>query len=207
MFHLINMIQMIKRSIDIILAMGGLMVASPLFIFCIMMTYWQLGRPIFFTQERLGKDGKIFKIWKFRTMLNNAQHIVRSSPKFAEIYSKNYKIHCSEDFLVPRWGRIMRKTSLDELPQLINVVQGDMSVVGPRPIVPEEIEKYGRYGQKLLSVKPGLTGHWQVSGRNKIDYPERVFLDMYYIDHQSLALDFKIIAHTFWVLLTMEGSL
>ena len=101
----------------------------------------------------------------------------------------------------------MRKTSLDELPQLFNVLQGDMSIVGPRPIVPKEIKKYGRYGQKLLSVKPGLTGYWQVSGRNKIGYPERVFFDMYYIDHQSLALDLKIIARTFWVLLTMEGSM
>jgi lipopolysaccharide/colanic/teichoic acid biosynthesis glycosyltransferase len=155
----------------------------------------------------LGKDGKIFKIWKFRTMLVNAQHLVQSSPKFAEMYALNYKIHCSENGLVPRWGRIMRKTSLDELPQLINILQGDISLVGPRPIVPKEIRKYGPYGQKLLSVKPGLTGLWQVSGRNKIGYPERIFYDMYYIDHQSLAFDFKIITKTVWVALTMDGSL
>lgn len=201
------MTQIIKRIIDFAVAMGGLMVASPLFIFCMLMTYWQLGRPIFFTQDRLGKDGKLFKIWKFRTMLINAQQIVKSSPQYAGMYAKNYKIHCSEHFLVPRWGQIMRKTSLDELPQLFNILQGDMSVVGPRPIVSKEIEKYGPYGPKLLSVKPGLTGFWQVSGRNKIHYPERVDVDMHYIDHQSVALDFKIMAQTFWVLVTMEGSL
>jgi exopolysaccharide production protein ExoY len=202
-----NIPHMTKRIIDIILAMGGLAVVSPLFIFCILISYWQLGRPVFFTQERLGKDGKIFKIWKFRTMLVNAQHIVQSCPKFAGMYEKNYKIHCSEASLVPRWGRIMRKTSLDEIPQLINILQGDMSVVGPRPIVPQEIKKYGPYGRKLLSVKPGMTGCWQVSGRNKISYPERVFLDMYYIRHQCLSLDFRIMAKTVWVFLTMEGSM
>jgi exopolysaccharide production protein ExoY len=200
-------IALLKRIIDIILAMGALTVASPLFIFCIFMTYLQMGRPIFFKQERLGKDGKLFKLWKFRTMLVNAHHIVQNSPKFADMYKKNYKINCSEKCLVPRWGCFARKTSLDELPQLVNVLQGDLSAVGPRPIVPEEIKKYGPYGQKLLSVKPGLTGYWQVSGRNKIGYPDRVFYDMYYIDHHSLSLDFRIIAKTFWVLLTMDGSM
>ena len=198
---------MIKRILDFIMGMGGLILSSPVFIFCMIMTYWQSGRPIFFTHERLGKDGKIFRLWKFRTMLINAQHIVQLSPKFSQMYVQNYKIPCSEDSLVTRWGRIMRKTSLDELPQLFNVLHGDMSIVGPRPIVPKEIMKYGRYGQKLLSIKPGLTGYWQVSGRNNIGYPERVFVDMYYIDHQCVALDLQIIARTFWVLLTMEGSI
>jgi exopolysaccharide production protein ExoY len=197
---------MIKRILDFIMGMGVLILVSPIFIFCMIMTYLQAGRPIFFTHERLGKNGKIFKVWKFRTMLVDAQHIVQCSPKFSKMYFQNYKIPCSEDSLVTRWGRIMRKTSLDELPQLFNVVQGDMSIVGPRPIVPKEILKYGYFGKKLLSIKPGLTGFWQVSGRNNIGYPERVFLDMYYIDHQSVALDLQIIARTFWVLLTMEGS-
>jgi exopolysaccharide production protein ExoY len=207
MTHMINLTHIIKRIFDIVLAMGGLALASPLFFFCIGMTYWQMGRPIFFIQKRLGQNGKIIKLWKFRTMLINAQHLVQVNPKFAKMYELNYKIHCSEDLLVTRWGRIMRKTSLDELPQLFNILRGDMSVVGPRPIVPKEILKYGPFGQKLLSVKPGLTGYWQVSGRNKIVYPERVNFDMYYIDHQSLAFDLKIIARTFWVLLTMEGSM
>jgi lipopolysaccharide/colanic/teichoic acid biosynthesis glycosyltransferase len=196
-----------KRIIDIILALGGLILASPLFIFCTLATYWQLGWPIFFTQDRLGKDGKIFKIWKFRTMLVNAPQLVRCVPNLNGIYAKNnYKIPCSESYLVPVWGRIMRKTSLDELPQLINILLGEMSLVGPRPIVPPEIKEYGPYGQKLLSVRPGLTGYWQVSGRNKIGYPERVSYDMYYIDHQSLAFDFKIIWRTVWVALTLDGS-
>ena len=137
-------------------------------------------------------------------MPNISCNLVRTFPS---MYEKNYKIHCSEASLVPRWGRIMRKTSLDEIPQLINILQGDMSVVGPRPIVPPEINKYGPYGQKLLSVKPGMTGFWQVSGRNKIGYPGRIFFDMYYIDHQSLSLDFWIMAKTVWVFLTMEGSM
>jgi lipopolysaccharide/colanic/teichoic acid biosynthesis glycosyltransferase len=196
----------IKRIIDIILALGGLLLASPLFIFCILMTYWQLGRPIFFTHDRLGMHGKLFKIWKFRSMLVNARAIVHAAPEMGRMYAVNYKIPCSNCFLVPFWGRIMRKTSLDELPQLLNVLRGEMSIVGPRPVVPPEIKKYGGYGEKLLSVKPGLTGYWQVSGRNNIAYPERVYYDMYYIDHQSIALDFKIILRTIWVLLTMDGS-
>lgn len=208
MMHMINLTPLLKRMLDIILAAGVLALSSPLFFFCIGMTYLQMGRPIFFRQERLGKDGKIIKLWKFRTMLINAQQLVRTNPKFATIYKvNNYKIPCRENILVPRWGRIMRKTSLDELPQLFNILQGDMSMVGPRPIVPSEIAEYGSYGQKLLSVKPGLTGYWQVSGRNKIGYPERIFFDMYYIDHQTTTFDLKIMARTFWVLLTMDGSM
>jgi exopolysaccharide production protein ExoY len=198
---------MLKRIFDLTLAMVGLILVSPLFLACILLTHWRSGRPIFFKQDRLGKDGKIFKLWKFRTMKVNTQGIVQSCPVYSKIYAKNFKIPCGDNNLVTRWGRIMRKTSIDELPQLINVLQGDMSIVGPRPIVPLEIKKYGPYGQKLLSVKPGLTGYWQVSGRNKIGYPDRVFIDMYYIDHQSLAFDVNIIAKTFWVLLTMEGSM
>lgn len=196
-----------KRILDFILAMVGLLLVSPLFVVCILMTYLLSGRPIFFTQDRLGKDGRIFKLWKFRTMKVNAQHVVQSCPVYSKMYAKNFKIPCNDNNLVTRWGRIMRKTSLDELPQLVNVLHGDMSIVGPRPLVPPEIKKYGSYGQKLLTVKPGLTGYWQVSGRNKIDYPARVYMDMYYIDHQSLAFDVNIIARTFLVLLTMEGSM
>ena len=137
----------------------------------------------------------------------NAQHVVQSCPVYSKMYVKNFKIPCGDNNLVTPLGRIMRKTSIDELPQLVNVLHGDMSIVGPRPLVPPEIKKYGSYGQKLLTVKPGLTGYWQVSGRNKIAYPARVYMDMYYIDHQSLAFDVNIIARTFWVLLTMEGSM
>jgi lipopolysaccharide/colanic/teichoic acid biosynthesis glycosyltransferase len=196
-----------KRILDVILATVGLTLLAPLFLVCIVMTYWRSGRPIFFTQERLGKDGRIFKLWKFRTMKVNAQQVVHSCPMYSKMYAKDFKIPCSDNNLVTRWGRIMRKTSMDELPQLVNVLHGDMSIVGPRPLVPPEIKKYKSYGQKLLTVKPGLTGYWQVSGRNKIGYPARVFMDMYYIDHQSLAFDINIIARTFWVLLTMEGSI
>jgi exopolysaccharide production protein ExoY len=198
---------MIKRILDIILAMGGLIVTSPLFLLCMLMISLESGRPCFFIQERAGKDGKIFRLWKFRTMVVNAQHLVQSDPKYSKIYAENFKIPCSEGIVTP-WGRIMRKTSLDELPQLLNVLEGDMSIVGPRPITfPEIIKKYGSYGQKLLSIKPGLTGLWQVSGRSNIGYPERIFLDMYYIDHQSLAFDLKIILRTFRALVKMEGSM
>ena len=208
MTHMLNRTPLMKRILDIILGAGTLVLASPLFFFCIGMTYWQMGRPIFFRQERLGKDGKIIKLWKFRTMLINAPQLVQTNPKFANMYKvNNYKIPNCENNLVTRWGRIMRKTSLDELPQLFNVLLGDMSMVGPRPIVPPEIAEYGNYGQKLLSVKPGLTGYWQVSGRNKIGYPERISFDMYYIDHQTTNFDLTIMARTFWVLLTMDGSM
>ncbi len=197
---------MFKRSLDIILATFGLIFFSPIFILCSIIIYFGSPGPIFFRQERLGKDGKTFKIIKFRTMAKNAEKIVRNDPELYNLYKKQYKIPEEQNSLMTPWGKIMRKTSMDELPQLFNILKGNMSIVGPRPIVPEEIMEYGAHGQKFLSVKPGLTGYWQVSGRNLVGYPQRVFLDMYYIDHQSFWLDLQIILKTFPVVLKMRGT-
>lgn len=132
---------------------------------------------------------------------------MKNDASLFNIYKINYKIPPEHNnSFVTAWGKIMRKTSMDELPQFFNILKGDMSVVGPRPIVPPEISEYGPYGKKFLSVKPGLTGFWQVSGRNLVGYPERIFLDMFYIDHQSLGLDAKIILRTFLVVIKMKGA-
>jgi len=170
------------------------------------MIFIESGRPIFFQQDRLGKDGRIFKALKFRTMVNNVKGIMQNNTSLFNKYKENYKIPPEYNSLITRWGKIMRQTSMDELPQFFNILKGDMSVVGPRPIVPPEIVEYGPYGKKFLSVKPGLTGFWQVSGRNLVRYPERVFLDIFYIDHQSLRFDAHIILKTFLVVIKMKGA-
>jgi exopolysaccharide production protein ExoY len=198
--------ELTRRILDIILAWIGIISLSFLFLLCILMIFIESGRPIFFSQERLGKNGKIFKTLKFRTMINNVEGILQTDASLFNLYKINYKIPPENNSLVTRWGKIMLKTSLDELPQFFNILQGDMSLVGPRPIVPPELSEYGPYGQKLLSVKPGLTGFWQVSGRNLVGYPERVFLDMFYIDHQSWRLDAYIIFKTFLTVIKMQGA-
>ena len=139
--------------------------------------------PVFFRQERVGKDGKRIHIYKFRTMHQDAEQILKSDPALYRKYVKsNYKLPKVQDPRITFVGRILRELSLDELPQLINVLKGEMSLVGPRPVLPAEIERYRDYASLLLSVQPGLTGQWQVSGRSDTaDYARRVRLDMEYI--------------------------
>ena len=168
------------------------------------------GGPVFYLHERVGLGGKLFKLIKFRTMCPNAdrllEEILRDNPHLRSEWERNFKL--KDDPRVTRVGRFLRKTSLDELPQFINVLKGDMSVVGPRPVVPEELEKY--YGDKAeyyISVKPGITGYWQVEARSDVcDYRERVEMDVWYVKNMSFWLDMKIIAKTVWVMLTGKGA-
>ncbi len=165
--------------------------------------------PAIYTHERVGKHGKIFKVYKFRTMYPNAdqllQEILARDPKAREEWNRHYKL--KNDPRVTRIGRFLRKTSLDELPQIFNILKGEMSFVGPRPVLVQELEEYYRENTKFyIQVKPGITGLWQVSGRNKTDYPTRVFLDSWYVLNWSLWLDFMIILKTFKVILLMEGA-
>jgi lipopolysaccharide/colanic/teichoic acid biosynthesis glycosyltransferase len=149
--------------------------------------------PIFFVQERAGKDGKIFRAYKLRTMVDNA-----------EKFGLGYEIE-KNDSRITRVGKYLR-WGIDELPQLINVFKGDMSMVGPRPALPHQIEKYTKKEKQRLEVKPGITGWALINGRNKLTWPERIKLDIWYIDHWSIWLDLKILFKTIWVVIfTREG--
>jgi exopolysaccharide production protein ExoY len=193
-----------KRFIDLSLAFVGVIIFSPLFCLVVVLILLESGRPVFFLQKRCGQNGAIFRMRKFRTMVANAEEYIEKDPQLNDCYRKKFKLPKDSEFLITPLGKLLRKTSIDELPQLFNVLSGEMSLVGPRPVTPQEIGRYGNLKAKVLSVKPGLSGLWQVSGRNRVDYPERALLDLYYIGHQSLWLDIKIIFRTIIVLL--EGS-
>ena len=156
------------------------------------------GGPVFFRHRRIGRDGAIFECLKFRTMVPDADRVLREmldrDPALKAEWLRNHKLQV--DPRITAVGRFLRKTSLDELPQLWNILRGDMSLVGPRPVVLDELTRYGRCASRYLSVRPGLTGLWQVSGRNHTSYRRRVALDVYYVRHQSVWLDLNIVART-----------
>ncbi|WP_050183312.1 sugar transferase [Domibacillus robiginosus] len=197
-----------KRFIDIIGAFAGLLLMAPLFLVMnIFYLYGDSKGPVFFNQSRIGKNGEVFQIYKFRSMAVNAEEKLKADPQLYQKYiENNYKLEPHEDPRITRLGRFLRKTSLDEIPQLINVIKGEMSLVGPRPVVTEELQEYGSKTNEFLSVKPGLTGYWQVSGRSDVGYPERVDLELYYVYNQSLLLDIKIILKTIWMVLLKKGA-
>jgi exopolysaccharide production protein ExoY len=198
----------VKRLLDIIGALIGIILTSPIFIFISVITLFEKTRgPIVFRQIRIGKNGKKFHIYKFRSMVANADEVLKSNEILYKKYlENNYKLEPNEDPRITKIGRFLRKTSLDELPQLLNVLRGDMSLVGPRPVVEEELEEYKGKTKTFLSVKPGVTGHWQVSGRSEVGYPERVDLELYYVYNQSLLLDIKILFKTVWIVLLKKGA-
>ncbi|ERI94311.1 putative undecaprenyl-phosphate galactose phosphotransferase [Clostridiales bacterium oral taxon 876 str. F0540] len=194
-----------KRIFDIISSAVALVILSPVFIFLIVVIKLDSEGEAIFGHNRLGKNGKLIKIYKFRTMVKNAQEILNNlPPQQKREFEENFKLE--NDPRITKLGKFLRETSLDELPQLFNILIGNMSVVGPRPIVEKEIEKYGEYGDKLLSVKPGLTGNWQANGRSNTTYEERVQLDMCYIDNRSFLFDIKIILKTVVSVLKKEGA-
>jgi len=164
--------------------------------------------PAFYSQQRIGKQGQLFRAWKFRTMVENADEVLRryleENPALRAEWEENFKLR--NDPRVTAVGSFLRKTSLDELPQLWNVLKGEMSLVGPRPIVNAEIVRYGESISLLGRVKPGLSGLWQVSGRSNTTYEDRVRLDMYYIRNWSVWLDIFILAKTCAVVLKRQGA-
>jgi len=195
-----------KRFFDFISSLIAIVVFSPLFLILGVMVKLDSPGPVFFGHTRLGKYGKKIKVYKFRTMVTNAEEILRNLPSdMKREFEENFKFE--NDPRITKLGAFLRKSSLDELPQLLNILIGNMSVVGPRPIVENEIEKYGIYGDKLLTVKPGLTGNWQASGRSDTTYDERVQLDMQYIDKRNFWIDIKIIFKTVFVVLKKEGAM
>ncbi len=198
----------IKRCLDIIFSILGLIITFPIFLF--LMIFYLFGEskgPLLFKQSRYGKDGKLFTIYKFRSMIVNADEKLKANKGLYKKYvQNNYKLEQYEDPRITKLGRFLRKTSLDEIPQFINVLKGEMSIVGPRPVVEEELKEYKNLRNDFLSVKPGITGYWQISGRSEIGYPERVDLELYYVYHQSVLLDIKIILKTIVVVFLKKGA-
>lgn len=197
-----------KRSIDIIAALVGLILMLPFFVLIVLLyAINDSTGSMFFKQQRFGKNGNPFYIYKFRTMVINADEKLKSNKELYRKYvENNYKLEQEEDPRITKLGMFLRKTSLDELPQLINVLKGEMSLVGPRPIVNEELLEYKNRQSDFLSAKPGMTGYWQISGRSNVGYPERVELELYYVYNQSLYFDIKILLMTIIVVFLKKGA-
>ena len=195
----------IKRVIDVILASVALILLSPLFAIIAIAIKIDSKGPVFFAHKRIGKNGKIIKLYKFRSMVINAEELIKSfTPEQMREYKENYKL--TNDPRITKVGKFLRKTSLDELPQLINIINGDLSIIGPRPVVADELENYGVNKDKFLSVTPGLTGYWAANGRSNTTYEQRMEMELYYIDNLSLKMDIKVFFKTILSVLKKEGA-
>jgi undecaprenyl-phosphate galactose phosphotransferase len=197
-----------KRIVDVTGALLGLVFFGPIMLIIYVLLLAMGGCPIF-VHSRVGQHGRLFRCYKFRSMTRDseaaiARHLA-ADPAAREEWERAYKL--TNDPRITPFGAFLRKTSLDELPQLFNVLKGDMSLVGPRPIVPEEVERYSCFIDAYYSCRPGITGLWQVSGRNLIDYDRRVHLDADYARKHSIQLDFAILMRTVWAVLSRRGAL
>ena len=196
----------VKRIIDVIISIIGLIVLSPIFLILAIIIKLDSKGPVFFAHTRYGKDGKKFKMYKFRTMYENAQDMINDfTPEQMKEWKENFKLQ--DDPRITKVGKFLRKTSLDELPQIVNIMKGDLSIIGPRPVIEEELKKYGENKEKFLSVTPGLTGYWQANGRSSTTYEQRMEMELYYIDHISPKLDFKIFFKTIESVIKKEGAI
>lgn len=198
----------VKRCIDIFGGLVGLIAGIPLLIVLALLIYADSPGPVIFAHQRIGKNGQVFRCYKLRTMITEAEKVLtrylQDNPAARQMWEKDYKLR--DDPRVTRIGRFLRKTSLDELPQLFNVLKGEMSLVGPRPIVAAEVNKYAEYIQDFYLVRPGITGLWQVSGRNDVDYTERVQLDSWYVRNWSMWLDVTLILRTIGIVARGRGA-
>ena len=200
--------RVIKRCMDLLLVLLAAPVLLPLMlVVAVLIRIWTPG-PILFSHRRISRNGAFFAMWKFRTMCNNSSEVLEdylaSHPEARAEWRKTHKLR--NDPRITRLGLFLRRYSLDELPQIWNVLRGDMSLVGPRPVVVEELIRYGHFAARYLSVRPGLTGLWQVSGRNDTHYRSRVALDVYYVRRQSLWLDIRILLKTVRVIFLNRGA-
>ncbi|MYL62251.1 sugar transferase [Bacillus hwajinpoensis] len=197
-----------KRLVDICVASVGLIITLPVFIIIsFLYLFGESKGPLFFKQKRYGKNGEMFNIYKFRSMVMRADEKLRENDALYQKYlENNYKLEQHEDPRITKLGRFLRSSSLDELPQLINVIKGEMSLIGPRPVVEDELKEYKDQANLFLSVKPGVTGFWQVSGRSEIGYPERVDLELHYVYNQSAKFDAKILFRTFIIVFLKKGA-
>jgi Undecaprenyl-phosphate galactose phosphotransferase WbaP len=198
----------IKRFMDISIVIIGSIVISPLLLWIMILIKISSPGPVLYSQKRAGQNGKHFKAYKFRSMVIDAdkklKDLLGSDSSAKEEWENSHKL--KKDPRITKIGKFLRKTSLDEIPQFINILKGDMSLIGPRPIVDGEIKKYGEDFQRIFSVKPGLTGLWQVSGRSDTDYSDRVSFDTYYLQSWSVWLDLWIIYKTIGVVLKGKGA-
>ncbi len=193
-----------KRLLDMVLSLFGIIVLVPVFLFIAVCIKLDDGGDVLHFREIVGQNGQRFFALKFRSMRTDADEYLAKHPELMRKFQQNMKL--IGDPRITRVGRFLRKTSLDELPQLFNVLVGQMSLVGPRIIHPSELPRYGEYARKRLSVQPGITGLWQISGRQHISYDERVLLDMQYIDLRSSRLDLTILVKTLKVFIVHTGS-
>jgi lipopolysaccharide/colanic/teichoic acid biosynthesis glycosyltransferase len=197
-----------KRLFDVLFSLAVLILFLPVYLLLAMLIAISSPGPIFYVQERVGKNYKPFGCIKFRTMVENADEvlvdIMATSPHLRAEFEDNFKL--KQDPRITWIGKFLRLTSLDEFPQFWNVLRGDMSVVGPRPLVPEELPKYGRHMDKILTIRPGITGLWQVSGRNDIPYNQRVQIDVYYVNFRNLWLDLWLIVKTIGVIISTKNN-
>lgn len=187
-----------KRIIDFVGALCGLILLSPILLIVGLLVKMESKGPMIFSQKRIGLNGSEFNMYKFRSMVVNAEELKKTLAKKNEMSGPMFKM--KDDPRITKIGKFIRKTSIDELPQLINVLKGEMSLVGPRPSLPNEVKKFEPWMLKRLDVKPGLTCYWQVSGRNNIDFEDWMLLDVRYVNERSLWLDIKLIFKTFFVL-------
>ena len=198
---------MIKRLGDVIFALSVLTLGSPLLLFIALAVKLSSSGPILFGHRRIGRYGKTFRCWKFRTMYGDSERrllgLLASDPELLDEYARTHKL--KKDPRVTPLGHLLRVTSLDELPQVVNILRGEMSVIGPRPIVVDELTHYGTHFQEAFSVLPGLSGLWQTSGRNHRTYPHRVRLDRFYARHRGLWLDLRLVVRTVGVVLWPWG--
>ncbi len=185
-----------KRALDLVGSLVALIITLPLWVVVALLIRCTSRGPVLFRQSRVGRDGQLFTVLKFRSMCSDAEARLRQNGLYDTYVATGYKLPVAHEFRVTRIGRFIRKTSIDELPQLLNVMLGHMSLVGPRPVVPSEIDCYGDLAHCYLGVRPGITGMWQVSGRSDVQFPERAHLDRDYFHRRSLRLDLAILART-----------
>lgn len=198
-----------KRILDLLAGIVGIIMLIPITILVGIVNFFERDKgPIFFSQERIGKDGKLFKMYKFRTMIVGAdkelERILKEDKEAAKEYKKNKKL--KNDPRVTKIGKFLRKTSLDEFPQFINVLKGDMSLVGPRPYLPREQEDMGDYYYYIIKCKPGITGLWQVSGRSGVSFAERLELDLEYYENTNIMQDVGLVAKKVIKTIKHEGA-
>lgn len=196
----------LKRLIDIVGSGLGILILIPVFLIIgILIKLEDPKGSVFFSQKRNGLNGKEFNMYKFRSMVHNAEDLLESLMSKNEMDGPVFKI--KDDPRITKIGKFIRKTSLDELPQIVNIMKGDLSIIGPRPVIEEELKKYGENKEKFLSVTPGLTGYWQANGRSSTTYEQRMEMELYYIDHISPKLDFKIFFKTIESVIKKEGAI
>ena len=201
----LNTYKYVKRFTDVLISSIALVILSPLFLLIAVAIKLESKGPVFFEHKRIGKNGKEIKILKFRSMVDNAEDLIKKfTPEQMKEFKQNFKLE--NDPRVTKFGKFLRKTSLDELPQLINIIRGDLSIIGPRPVILPELEKYENNKRKFLSITPGLTGYWAANGRSNTSYEQRMQMELYYIDNISLKLDLKIFFKTILSVLKKEGA-